>query len=425
MIRDHEPYIATPTKGLYKRSDRVSPPDGYLSRAVNVVYSGPALIDDTDIPTTVRVREDFKFVQNLQAIPVRFYIYTRSSGNRIIFLDQNGHFIDAATGVTILTIAGCIDFHGITMNDRFLFTPHDRETGLSGQYGYIYDPGLSATARKAGGDPATGTFTIAASGVDGSIEPGKHIIAISNITDTGFITKPALHGVYTTPVTRKRVSLTAVSLGPSNTVARIIWMSHVLIGWDGNLLGPELFEAYRIENNTTTALADTVDKFDGQLIASADAYTDTLTDIPAGTYLNDFDGRLVVCGSFANKEVIYVSNPGEPENIDSIDGLRTIVKNRGGGVRTTRPLRGNLICWKKNMTAIVRPNSDPPNLWPVDVVDESIGSEVYGVSEALNNSNNMFYDTYIVASQMGVIPFNGTYVNILKPLTWPIEALWF
>lgn len=427
MKRDHASFVVNPIRGLYVRGDVVSPPVGYLSGAKNIVYSSARMLDNVETvenTARARVREDFKLVGSLPAVPSRFYVYTKSTGNRIILLGPGGKFWDAVSGLNILTVTDAVDFHGITLNDRFYFTPHNRTTGITGQYVYLYDPALATTARKAAGAPATGTFTVSSSAVAGSVEPGIHIVAISNVTDTGFITKPALHLAFVAPNPRKKVSFPIVPLGPAGTVARIIWMSQALRNWDGNLVNSELFKLYRIENNTTTNLSDTADAYDGALLDSADPYVDTLQEIPAGTFLTDLDGRLVVCGINGNYDVLHISNQGEPENIDGVDGLLQVVKGNGGGIRTTRPQRGNILWWKKNMTGIVRPNSDTPANWAVEVIDWSLGSEVYGVSEALNGLPNMFYDTYVVANQFGLIAFNGSYVDVLKPLSYNINALW-
>lgn len=424
--RDHDPFPIDPVRGLYMRGDIITPPPGYLSSADNLSYSIPGIEHDTDfVRNTVRarVREQFDFASNLPAIAVRFYVYTKSSGNRIILLDSTGQFWDAVSGTVIVHIAGAVDFHGITLNDRFYFTPHDRETGLSGQFVHIYDPNTSALARKAAGSSPVGTLSMSASAVAGKIEPGLHIVAVSYVFDSGFITRPSLHVQYTAPSPRKKLSLSIIPIGPAGVVARIIWMSHVVIGFNGNLLGPELFKAYTIENNTSTSLLDTIDVYDIELIDSADPYIDTLQEIPAGTFLTDLDGRLIVCGSFDSPHTLRISNQNEPENIDSVDGIREVIKGRGGGIKTTRPLRGNLIWWKRNMTGILRNDAELPLDWSVEEIDSALGAEVYGVSET-PNATNMFYDVYLVANNLGLLVFNGSYVDVLKPLTLNIQSLW-
>lgn len=424
--RDHDPVTIDEFRGLYARSDVSVPPLGYMSKALNVVYSNPGRhIEDTNlINSSVRVRENFEALGTLQAVPVRFYIYKKSSGYRIIFMDETGNIYDSVSGTIIKTFASsATDFHGITINDRFYFTPHDRVTGVTGEVIWVYDPDLAATARKAGGDPATGTFTVAASVVNGNIEPGIHVMAISFVTNTGFRTKPALHTTFTAPTPRKKVSATVIPLGPAGTVERLIWMSHVVTIYDGNIAGVPLFLAYKIENNTATTLLDTIDLFDTQLISSADPYAEALHEIPAGTYLTNFDGRLVVCGNKASPHTLYISNPNEPENIDAVDGLRECMRGDGVGVKTTRAIQGNLIFWKSNKTGILRPNGDTPVDWPLEIIDSALGAEVYSVSEIID-SDGMFYGVYLVANKLGVHIFNGTYPDVLNPITRSIESLW-
>lgn len=397
-----------------------------MHRALNLVYSQPGReLNEINLKSSsARVREHFSVLGILPAIPIRFYLYEKSSGYRIIFLDADGNIWDTVSASIIKTFSGDVtDFHGITLNDRFYFTPHNRITGTDGEVVYIYDPDLTPNVRKAAGDPATGIFTVAVSSVNGFIEPGLHAVAVSFVTDTGFITKPALHTSFTAPDPKKKVNITAVPLGPAGTVARIIWMSKVILSYDGNLANVPLYSAYKIENNTSTDLLDTLDVYDSQLISSADPYIETLNEIPAGTYLTNLDGQMVICGNKESPHTLYISNPNEPENINAVDGLRECMRGDGVGVKTTRALHGNLVFWKSNKTGILRPNSDTPAEWPLEIIDSALGAEVYGVSEIIDG-DGMFYGVYLVANKLGVHIFNGTYVNVLKPLTYVIDSLW-
>lgn len=423
-LRDHRPFIITNFRGLYCRRDRPVPPQGYLTQCDNAVFSQPAVaVSDASNSGSIRVRENFSSLGALPAVPVRFVIYQKSSGYRIILLDATGQFWDSVSGLVIATIVDATSFTGVTINDHFYFTPHNGEVGLDGEALYVYDPDLATTARKAAGAPMTGTFTVALSAVTGTIEPGIHILAISYDTNTGFRTKPALHQLITMTAARKKLSLTAIPLGPSWAVRRVIWMSKVVLNYDGNIAAVPLFVVYKIENNTTTALADTIDAYDTQLVSSADPYLDTLPEIPAGSYISNLGGRLTVCGDHDTPHVVRVSNPNEPENIDSVDGVREIMRGEGTGVRTTRPLRGNLVCWKHNKTAILRATEETPVLWPVEEIDYALGSSVFGVSEIID-SDGMFGNLYLVASDYGLVPFDGVYQNYLRPLTYNIEPVW-
>jgi len=225
--RDHDPFTIDKFKGLYSRNDSPAPPPGYMNKALNLVYSNPGIAqDEVNLNSgTARVREQIDFLGVLPTIPLRFYIYKKSTGYRLMVLDVLGRIWDSVAGLTVLTIATMTDFHGITLNDHFYITPHNRSTGLNGHVVYVYDPDLGPAARKAAGDPATGTLTCAVSATAGNIEPGLHIIAVSFKTDTGFITKPALHVGFTAPAVKKRVDLTVIPLGPTGTIGRIIWMS--------------------------------------------------------------------------------------------------------------------------------------------------------------------------------------------------------
>lgn len=421
--RDHEGLVFDEVRGLYSRNDRIVPPHGYLSQADNIVYT-PAFSDTPTNSGSLRFRESFLDLQTLHRAPIRFWLYEKLVGSRYILLDNIGQFWESGSGGIILTIPDAIDFHGITINDHFYFTPHNRETGLDGQFVYVYNPSLASVARKAAGAPLTGTFTVAVSTVAGTIEPGLHVVAVSYVTDTGFRSKPALHQTFTAPNPRKKLNLTAIPLGPTGTVARLIWLSHVRLNYDGNAAATPLFLVYQIQNNTTTVLNDTIDAFDSQLITSADPYVDLLPELPAGTFLTNFDGRLVICGSKASPHTLYISNVNEPENIDSIDGVREIAKGDGGGIKTTRSMRGNLPFWKSERTGILRPNGDVPAEWPYEIIDSALGAEVYSVSEVVNAAPGVFFEVFLVANRLGLNVFNGTYQNVLKPLSHNITPDW-
>lgn len=412
-----------------------SPPAGFMSRATNLVFSQPAIeyLDPQINSSNARVREQFEPVGNLTGIPVRFYIYKKSTGDRIIILDEEGKIWDSTANEILYDNPNVVDFYAITLNDHLYFTIHNLVTGVNGEFLYVYDPDFPSSAippsttpvrtRKAAGAPATGTFTVAVSTVAGNIEPGLHVMAVSFVTDTGFITKPALHTSFTAPDPKMMVNATAVPVGLGHITKRIIWMSMAIANFDGNLTAPELFKLYEIENNTSTAVLDTMSKFDTELQFSADPYIDLLSEIPAGTYLSLAGGRLVNCGAFADPHVLRISNVNEPEAIDSIDGVKEIMKGEGGGIKTTRPYGGNIVFWKSFTTGILRPNDDVPVNWPFDVLDSALGSEPYGVSEALEYPG-LVYGIYLVANQSGLFIFDGSYPNPLKPLSYNIAPSW-
>lgn len=427
--RDHNPSPILSVRGLYGRNDRLSPPQGFLSQAKNIVYSPKqqSISDPLQIveqPVMLRLREGFQANTTLDHNSERFYMYEKTGDTRIIYLRSGTDEIwDDTAGASILTFpSNSDDFHGITINNRFYFTPSDLTTGTAAGFVYVYDPSISATARKIAGVPPTGTFTVAVSATNGTIEPGLHIVAVSYETTTGFRTAPALHQTFTAPSgTRKKLDLTAIPTGPAGTAKRLIWMSQLVREYDSNPAAVELFLIATIADNTTTT--GVVDAYDSQLVNSADPYVDALSEVPAGTFLTLLGGKLVVVGNNANPSTIYVSNENEPENFDSIDGLRTIDKGNGAGFKTARELRGNLAVFKSNRTYMLKPNGDVPANWPYDIVDTVLGAEPYSVGEVLNNYNPLL-DVLVVANASGLFLFDSNYVNRLKPLSYYVDDLW-
>lgn len=424
--RDHSAIIIDECLGLHSRDDRMVPPDGYLSQAENVVYGRSVGVSPAPVlPSKTRmvgIREDFNaYVTLSNACNDRFYIYEKSTGDRIIYIDGSGNIRDHTSGVTILTVSAGSKFSGLTLNDRFYFTIGEG-TGNSGEFIYLYDPSLSSTARKIAGTKPGAGLAAAVSGTNGVIEPGQHVYAVSFITNTGHITPPGSHVILTSPSgTRKKTSLTGIPTGASYVTKRRIWMSQVVRQYDGNITAVPLFFVGDVNDNSTTTA--TVDAYDSQLISSADPYLDTLEEVPSGAWLNIFDGRLVSCGESAAPNGIRVSNRNEPESFNSVNGFRDIDKFNGGPIRTTRSLKGNLYCWKSNRTYVVFPISEFPSEWKWDIVDTSIGAETRGVSEINNNSNPVF-DSLLVAHVSGLYIFNGSYVDQNKPLSHNIEFIW-
>lgn len=441
--RDHEPLVLSEVRGLYARYDTSHYPEGFLAEAHNVVYNPPQS-DPGSIPpvptsdfniSIIRTRElQFKALETGETSIQDLQIYEKTDGYIFIFMVYSGGntvfkaYNGTATS-TILTITGDDDtvdaFHGITINDRFYFAPQYQGLGVEDEFVYVYNPDEGATARKAAGVIATGTFTVSAGTTAGAVvEPGTHIIAISNVTASGYRTKPALFQTYTAPSTKAKIDLDAIPLGPAGTVSRVISMSKVVKNYDGNPEPIELFFALEIANNTTTTLADAINLYDSQLVSSMDIYAGNLQEIPAGNWLTNLDGRLVVSGAFDDPHTLRVSHQNEPEAIDEVDGLREIMRGDGQSVNTTRPYHGDLFWWKSTKTGIMKVDPTlPPSEWPIELLDGALGAETFMVGEVLN-SGAPVHDTFLVGNADGLHVFSGVYHNILKPLTFNIEGLW-
>lgn len=431
--RDHSAIIVSKCRGLFNRNDTMVPPFGYLSEAFNVIYNVFSDPSSGILPNHTRmvsIREQLgAYITLSNSAGKSFAIYHKALGDRIIYVDNTGDIRDHTAGTVILSVAVDSKINGLTLDNRFFFTIESSvgDIGATSEFVYVYDPSLSSTARKIAGTKPGAGLAAAVSGTNGVIEPGQHVYAVSFITNTGHITPPGSHVILTSPSgTRKKTSLTGIPTGGSFVTKRRIWMSQVIRQYDGNITAVPLFFVGDINDNITTTA--TVDAYDSQLISSADPYLDLLEEVSAGSWLNMFDGRMVVCGQVANPHLIRISNQNEPEAYNSINGLKTIDRFNGAGpggqgVTTTRSLRGNLYCWKFFRTYVLLPTGSIPIEWKLEEIDSTLGAVTRGVSKISDNPNPLM-DILLVANQSGLFIFDGSYGNRLKPLTYVIETLW-
>jgi len=412
--RDHEPIVYDEFYGLYSRGTGDAIPLGYLNSFDEFRFRNNWSIRglgggkiSTRNPTSAVLAWPV-------AVPSqRFFFYPKSTGGRFIYLDAAGNFRDsvAGPGNIILTIAGATDFSAITVNDRFYFFPHDREIGMVAQFLYVYDPVLSATARKAAGrrptNPPDGAFALAA-GAAGNTEPGFHILGVAYETNTGFITRPALYQTITAAAVRTSISLTSIPIGPAGTIARHIVMSKVVKNYDGNPEGYNLFFAIKINDNVTVALVNAVNLYDTQLISSADYLKDNMEEIPAGLQLCTFDGRMIMCGENADSTLVRVSKSGEPEVFSSIDGFVKCYKGMSAGpVRSVKATHGVLYMFKRYSTFSTRDNGKTPSSWSVDQIDAGLGAEVFSVAEVWESVDNGYRGGVFVSNYTGFFYLSG------------------
>src|SRR6202008_2690304 len=75
----------------------------------------------------------------------------------------------------------------------------------------------------------------------------------------------------------------------------------------------------RIANNTSTEI--TVSFYDADLLEDASHLIDNFSEIPAVVGLNTYHGRMIAYTTTLDISLIGVSAPGEPEAINSVDGL--------------------------------------------------------------------------------------------------------
>jgi hypothetical protein len=269
----------------------------------------------------------------------------------------------------------------------------------------------------AGGYPGTGT---------GYVDLGWHNIAVSYITDTGFITPPGpiLSGSFfplainVTTAGGVSINITNIPIGPPGTVGRILLMTK----------GDEQ-QYFRVPNgeiNDNTTTTWTITAADVELIIDGSYLFDLLETIPGGIGdggLQKYHGRLLSWG--AENDLIRVSYSGDVESMDNVTGyIQLPTENDGNIVRGVFNLRDVLYFTKSvGILSTQDLNGDEPGSWPVTYVDGSVGSYSSGISTITSSQSGLpLDDTVLMLDFAGLHHFPGVVVQ--PPLTWKIDDVW-
>jgi hypothetical protein len=413
--RDHIPLSQKDFRGLYSRGVDDSVPDPFFQDCLNVQFTDGE----------VRTRDGLELWLTKSNI-VRFHMYKRLNETpRAIMLDSSGNLLDStAPGTPIYTDASFVDFSLINYSNRAYITPHNRIKGIAGKSLLIYE-GTGNARLAAGTAPSGFTLTVVNSATVGSVEAGIHIIAVCNITSSGFITAPGPEVFPTVTATGGfKLNVSGIAVGGTSVVARVVLATKAIPVslFNGNLLGYEFFFVPdgTINDNTTTSL--TINFFDSDLVDSADYLFDSLPTIPAGVAICIYNGRLVVLGEDGNEFTARVSEPLQPEVFNSVSGFLTVdPSDAGSGLKNAIEFRKNLLLTTSNRIYSSSDNSSDPNTWAVSPIDKSCGTEPFGIATILDarGTNN---DRTWIADKSGLICFEGL---VKRPeMTWNVEDFW-
>ena len=351
---------------------------------------------------------------------VSYAPYQRSDETftRYIILSAGGTFYDSTNAISIGTIVGCTNFSAITLFNRSYITPIVSDSGMPGEFVYVYD---GTTFRRAAGLAPIGPTFAAATGIAGNVTKGRHLISVSYETDSGFITQPGPVIFYNAPG-KKKINLTNIPVGPAGTIYRRILMTKFIKVYDGNPTHYELFfvPGGAILDNVTTTL--TINAADSELVDSADYLLNLLPVIPAFLGFTNYQGSLVGFAEDTKEAVARVSVVGSPESFDSTEGFVIVAPGDGGGIKNSREYRGSLEFWKDNRTLATRANGDAPSTWSLVTIDGGYGTgNPKGVTAVLDSSGDS-KDTLLVCDDSGLLQFYGRYSD--KPLTWQVSKEW-
>lgn len=416
-VSSHIPLEQTRFRGLKDRGvTKDSTQIDYFTDCLNIDYA------ENEFST-----RDGSILYLTKANIVRFWSYKRLNETpRVIFLDSAGNLYDSlAVGSPIYTDATFTDFSLLNYNNRAYITAHNRLKGIAGKSLLVYEG--TGLARLAAGQPPSGfSITAVEPGASGFVEAGIHLIAVVNVTSSGFITAPG-PTIFTefTASGDKQINLSTIAVGGSAVIARIILITKSIPAslYSGNQFGYEFFflPGGTINDNVTTVL-NGISFFDADLVDSADYLFDNIATIPAGLGLCIYNKRLVIWAESGNEFTIRASEPGQPEVFSSLDGFLTIdPTDAGSGIRNCFEYRKNLVIATSNRIHSTADNGSGPLTWQVEAVDKSSGTECFGVANVLDARGNNS-DRVWIASYSGLVSFEG-YVK--RPeLSWNIEAIW-
>lgn len=415
-------------KGLFDQGDNEQVPMDHFSDCNNIDFIAVG---------GVKTRPGVDRHQNV-AVPlgnvVRIYNYITQDKNTLLCLTYDGttgniyHVVDGTTVFgPILTIAGMTDFAFVPYAGRAYISPFATfttgnipiEKGMSGQTLYVY-LGAGAAARVAGVPTPTGTLTIT-NGAAGNTDAGLHLFGVVFETDTGALSAPAAFDDFTTSAALSvSFSTIPVSANPA-VVKRHIVATKVITGYTGNTTGYTYYfiPNATINDNVTTTLSN-ISFFDADLLSDASHLLDNFQTIPAGAVLFMYHNRLVIATTFTDISIAYVSAVGEPEAINQIDGL-IVVPLDGNPITNGAELRDVMYLMKRNRTLSYVDNDDIPATWPLSVVDQALGTSVHGIATVIDSGSSTV-DFLIIATQRGIVVFNGRYA--MPELSWKISNRW-
>jgi len=296
----------------------------------------------------------------------------------------------------------------------------------------IYVPGAGTVP------PDDGGLLVQQSPTEGFCDFGYHLVAVVYETDTGYLTAPGPErfGACTYTDVKKAVKVSHIPTSSETFVKKRHLVSTKWIPeYNGDQKGYQFFfiPEGTLENNTATE--KTVSYYDSDLLEDASYLIDNYDEIPAGVSLTTYHGRLVLVGENTypkkedgtedtsqadNRSVARVSNAGEPESIDKVEGL-IIAPLDGNALTNCQEMRDVLYLFKDTRTLAYVDNEDVPSSWLPEKIDEGIGASVHGIATVLD-TGGVNIDYLLITDWSGFMLFNGTYAR--PELSWKIEDLW-
>jgi hypothetical protein len=413
-MRDHQPLKIGDFRGTFNRGEEESTPLGYFCDSLNLRFLGKG-----GVTTRPGVNQSL----TLGSVR-RIYKYKIiGQASRLLLLDGSNRIYDSTNlSSPILTVTGMTDFSAVTAFDRCYITPHNGVTGLSGEKVYVYS-GSGVARAAAGSAPSSFTLTAVDSATSGNVEAGARVFAVIYQTVSGFQTAPGGFVAFTS-VGNRKVTIGNLPLGGASVVARYILATKRIVDYAGDTTNQTYYfvpDTGFVADNTTTSID--INFFDADLQGDATYLLERLSEIPAGVAIALIGGLLYVGGENSAPSIVRVSEVGEPESFNEVDGYLTVNPgDAGAGVLNIFGYRTSVYFAKDLRTYVTSPSDNPPSTWPVDEVDSSAGTCAHGVARSLDTGANVT-DYTIAADRLGLRLFSGSYAPD-EVLTWNIDDIW-
>lgn len=411
---EYEKIVINEFNGLYKRGMPDECPIDHAICCENVSFTKKGEVSS---------RNGMSGSQSTAAASVtRMFLSTTDNGNFLLTCDGQGNIWSNAGSSPLFSYPGLFDFSAINIYGRTYIYP------IVAGFPPAPVPNLQVFngiyIRDAAGAAPGSSFSASTSG-SGNVDAGVYQLAISFITDTGYVTPPGpLIGATYTPVIVTApggtvISVTGIPTGPTGTVGRQLFTSRAnqieiffIPSSDGGVIN---------DNTTTTA---TLNFFDTDLVESGDYLFDLFPSIPGsnryGT-INFYHNRTVILNLSTS---VKLSRVQDPESINQVDG---IIQFPDYGINSA--IFG--VCVQQDVLYLtefpgiyaVQDTGDEPAFWPYILIDGGFGSLAPGIGSLSGTSNALtFSQTFLLCDRNGVFAFNG---SIIRPaLTWKIDDIW-
>lgn len=427
-MRDHQPVTLEKFNGLWNRGNIEETPMDHFSDCNNLQYIG-----DHTFATRDGLGRHQDVASPLSNI-LRLYNYPMQDKNTLLVLTSGGNIYHVVDSVTIfgpiLTIPTMTDFGFVPYAGRAYISPFgtelagnmNRERGLQNEFLYVYKGDGTAARKAAGNPPPAAPALVVANGAPGpGTDAGVHVFGVVYETDTGYLSAPGALVAFTTTAGLS-LDFSSIPVSPDPfVVKRHIVASKLITTYNGDVNGYQLFfvDGGEIPNNVATTLTN-INFFDNGLLEDASHLSDNFAEIPAGVGLCTYQNRLCLWTTYTEQSTVYVSEAGEPEAINQVDGILQVPSD-GNWLTNAAELRDVLYVFKRAKTVSFVDNGDLPSTWPLTVVDNATGCGVHGVGTVLDSgSSNVDY--LIIAAYNGITLFNGRYV--LPELSYKVQATW-